>query len=72
MYVNLQYKVVKIRTLSNPLNSSSFDDPAVEVAEDEADKEALEWQECSFNDVEDLRNQDRCDFRQSKNQMEQV
>ena len=42
MYVNLQCKVAKIRTLSNPLNSSSFDDPAVEVAEDEADKEALE------------------------------
>ena len=42
--------------LSNPLKLSSFDDPAVEVAEDEADKEALERQEGSFNYVEDLRN----------------
>ena len=45
--------------LSNPLQLSCFDDPTVEVAEDEADKEALEGQECSLNQVEDLRNQNR-------------
>ena len=43
--------------LSNPLQLSCFDDPTVEVAEDEADKEALEGQEGSFNYVENLRNE---------------
>ena len=40
------------------MSSSGFDDPAVVVTEDEADKETLERQEDSFNYVEDLRNVD--------------
>ena len=51
------HKSSGIVSFSNPLNLSCFDDPAVEVAEDEADKEALERQEGSFNYVEDLRNE---------------
>ena len=64
------YQTLTVRILSNPLNSSCFDDPAVEVAEDEADKEALERQECSFDQVEDLGNQNRFDLRQKKSWME--
>ena len=52
--------------LSNPLKLSSFDDPAVEVAEDEADKEALERQECGFDQVEDLGNQNTWNLRPKK------
>ena len=49
------------------MNLSCFDDPAVAVAEDKTDKEALERQEYSFNQVEDLRNQNRCsNLRQIK------
>jgi len=39
---------------SHPLNFSSCDDPAVEVAEDKAHKEALERQESGLNHVEHL------------------
>ena len=54
------------KMLSNPLNFSCCEDPAVEVAEYEAHKEALERQECGFNHVEHLRNQNRFDSRQIK------
>ena len=54
------------RMLSNPLNFSCCEDPAVEVAENEAHKEALERQESGLNHVEHLRNQNRFDSRQIK------
>ena len=42
------------QTEPHPLSSSSPDDPSVEVAEDQADKEALQREERCLQNIENL------------------